>query len=561
MHGKLNPQPAEGTDGKTLCLLQKHSSDHAITVTADTTEGILKELSDKGFQFNLIADSGGYCREWGNERIAKYLAKQSNTPVVYYNKAGQQVETDGEKIILLSESKTPADQRKTFLDQSHTTGSDVPQPIDAVALVTIGESMLLRDLLQSVWRLRGLDKGQRVRFIVSEKVKSIINQELGKKDGEDITYKDILRFTIRNQAKQQGKDNFKALKKELRSLPQMLLLGVLMHPDISLDKQQLLYQELRSFWIQPAVQKPRNLFGKIAIERDSKIVVEEEKKLFIAGLHSIFSKFAWLEEKGFKKDDLVKNAESVIKRMENCLACNVVSAESDDDSTVEVEQEEQTETETELEEQSAFEGENVQLGLNRGSEDFERVESLNDQLLIDETKGLPYFSLELYLEQEESLKPYAKAFNGIDLVINVLQWPKENPSVKDLKFFGPHRIPLQFVQLNDNGSIMLCSQNEVKGYITPPNLYHLTNGILDSTDEPLLTPEVVEKIVKVKFLNGDSHYSKQELDILRKWFELEGAEKMRTLYSVHILSGFPKKAIQYQGSALDLLFKQLVPTK
>jgi hypothetical protein len=554
MHRKLNPKPAEGTDAKTLSLLQKHSSGPVLSVKANTTEELLKELSEKGVKFNLIADSGGYCREWGNERIAKHLAAQWGQPVVYYNKGGQQVETDGEKIILLTESKTPPDQRKTFMDQAHTTGADVPQALDAIGLVTIGENMLLRDLLQSVWRLRGLDKGQHVQFVVSDKVRGIINQELGKKEEEEITYKDILKFVIHNQAKQQGKDNFTALKKELRSLPQMILLGVLMHPDIPLEQQRLVYNELRSTWIQPAAQRPGELFGKIALERETKFVVDEEGKQAALGLESLFNKFPWLEEKGFQKSDFGKDINSIIQRMGNNLPSKVVSPQSEDDNTVEVEQELKAEEETQVEVEFQSAEKRKDLGLNK-YEALVRVENLSDEIFSNKKQS--YFALKLYFEKDPSLAAYADAFNGIDLVLNVLQWPKDKPQINELQLFGPHRTPLHFVQINEDGTIKLLSQREADQYPPKPRLYHLTNGVVKQADEQFLTSEVRKRIVQAKFLNGDSHYSKVELGLLRDWLKEEGAEKMRDLFNKQILSGFPKKAIQHSGSNLDLLFKEL----
>ncbi|MBA2367894.1 MAG: DUF3638 domain-containing protein [Candidatus Protochlamydia sp.] len=553
MHRKLNPKPAIGTDAKTLSLLQKHSSGPVLSVKANTTEELLKELFEKGVQFNLIADAGGYCREWGNERIAKFLAVQGGQPVVFYNKGGQQVETDGKKIILLTESKTPPDQRRTFMDQAHTTGADVPQGLNAIGLVTIGENMLLRDLLQSVWRLRGLDKGQRVQFVVSDKVKGMINQELGRKEEEEVAYKEILKFVIHNQAKQQGKDNFAALKKELRSIPQMILLGVLMHSDIPLEQQKQVYTELRSTWIQPAAQRPRELFGKIALERETKFVVEEEMKQAASGLESLFIKFPWLEEKGFNKKEFENDVKSIIQRMQDSLPSIVVSPLSDDENTVEVEQELKAEEETQVEMEVHSEEKKKDLGLKRGR--LVPVEILNEEIFAEASKQ-PYFTLKLFFEQDPSLKPYANAFKGIDLVLNVLQWPKENPQIKDLQLFGANRTPLHFVQINENGtSIKLLSQNEADE--NNESLYHLTHGIVNRNDERFLTAEVRKQIVQARFLNGDSHYSKAELELLRNWLKEEGVGKMRDLFKKQILSGFPNKAIQHSGSNLELLFKEL----
>ena len=61
----------------------------------------------------------------------------------------------------------------------------------AVGLVTIGRNMLLRDLLQAVWRLRQIDKNQKIAFCLSEEVETIICQTFDKKPGE-IKLDDIL---------------------------------------------------------------------------------------------------------------------------------------------------------------------------------------------------------------------------------------------------------------------------------------------------------------------------------------------------------------------------------
>ncbi|MBA2367898.1 MAG: hypothetical protein H0V82_02605 [Candidatus Protochlamydia sp.] len=106
---------------------------------------------------------------------------------------------------------------------------------------------------------------------------------------------------------------------------------------------------MRSTWIQPAAQRPRELFGKIALECETKFVVEEEMKQAGSGLESLFSKFPWLEEKGFNKKEFEKDVKSIIQRMEDNLPSIVVFPLSDDENTVEVEQELKAEEETQVE--------------------------------------------------------------------------------------------------------------------------------------------------------------------------------------------------------------------
>lgn len=168
---------------------------------------------------------------------------------------------------LLAESSVATEQRCTFLDQSHTTGSDVIQKRDAIGIVTISRNMLLRDLLQSVWRLRGLDKSQSVKFVVSKEVQGIICQMLDKKSREEpILFEDILRFCIINQTKQQGIDNFKGLQQEMHSLIQQLWFKVMLSDDYTEEDRKNAITALEKEWIKNTNEEPKDLFGELTVE-------------------------------------------------------------------------------------------------------------------------------------------------------------------------------------------------------------------------------------------------------------------------------------------------------
>ena len=310
---------------------------------------------------------------------------------------------------------------------------------------------MLRDLLQSVWRLRGLDKGQKVRFIINEEVQSVITSELGIAEGQEITYEDIVEFAVRNQARQQGRDNFKALKKELRTIPQMMLLNILLDAKVAPEKQIALYRELRSTWVQKANQRPRVVFGKAAIERDADLVIEEEKTLFEESVISIFDKCPWLNEVGFNQDELLKQGEEIIGRLRNCVPEKVISPLSDDDNTVEVEQETEIEVEVEVEfeQEAQVEKGHKTLGWCT-SQKLEKYSELTDGMFGGLYYQHPCVPLDEVFKQDESLKSYASAFEGLDVVLNVLQWPNLSGMFNQptgLGFFGPNRTPLHFVMI------------------------------------------------------------------------------------------------------------------
>ena len=76
----------------------------------------------------------------------------------------------------LATSGVAVEKRFTFYDQVHTTGMDIPQPIDGYAVATIGKDMTLRDFSQGCWRMRDLGQGQRVHVVVPCEVEKLMKE-------------------------------------------------------------------------------------------------------------------------------------------------------------------------------------------------------------------------------------------------------------------------------------------------------------------------------------------------------------------------------------------------
>ena len=84
------------------------------------------------------------------------------------------VDRSGGQALPLGRSGIPIESRITFFDQVHTTGMDIPQPIDAQATVLLGKDMTFRDYAQACWRMRGLGRGQSVRVLIVQELRSLI---------------------------------------------------------------------------------------------------------------------------------------------------------------------------------------------------------------------------------------------------------------------------------------------------------------------------------------------------------------------------------------------------
>ena len=60
-------------------------------------------------------------------------------------------------------------ERFTFFDQIHTTGMDIPQSLNASAVITLGKDMTFRDYAQGAFRMRGIGNGQRIHnYVIPE---------------------------------------------------------------------------------------------------------------------------------------------------------------------------------------------------------------------------------------------------------------------------------------------------------------------------------------------------------------------------------------------------------
>lgn len=570
MHHKMQPVPEAGTDAKTLGLLWKYSLDNAISIKEGSVAEMLAQLRTKGVEYDMISDAGGYFKEGTNNEVAHALKEMIGKEVVYYSEKGEQTQTGKGKDISLAESNLPPSERLTFLDQSHTTGADVPQKRDAISLVTIGRNMLLRDLLQSVWRLRGLEKSQRIRFVVSDEVAEVIRQTLNISHKEPIQFDAILKFVVYNQKNQQGKDNYKSLKQELANLPQQILFNIFLNEKLNPKARQQALTHLLPYWIKPATLSPSEKYGKLSIELDGQAVAEMDRLEALGNLEDLFQKLPWLEQIGIHKQEYIKEINTIVNSKLDTLPAKLKtpSQEIEDDQTVELSTETEKETQTELEAQESSSSKKIHCAIVRavnGLQEFvtfkEAVDALGYTKVFDtyspdyvvmEADKCPAFSFKSYLDSEyadSGLKPFKSAFEGIGLTMNVLEWPSNK---QYFALLGSHRIEFQHC-LIEGSKVTLLSQEEATHELNNPNYYNLTLGFTDPTKT--LTSGALLKIVKLKFLNGESSYSKEELKLLQQWISVQGKEKMERLFVDKILSGFPKKMARYNGSPLQKLLR------
>jgi hypothetical protein len=551
MHSKLKTSPSDEISARTLSLLFKEENSNVYIVQASSSPQLLQELA--GNKFDLLIDTGGYCKDAENEDVAGLCSEQFDRPVIYYDKKGMQSVTEG------------SGRKMVFLDQAHTTGADVPQGTDEVGYVTIGDKMLLRDLIQGIWRLRSIEQCQAVHFVISQRVANIICQKHALPEDHKITFEDLILFVSCNQAHEQGEQNYFALLKQISSIPQMILLKALLCDTLSHDKQKELHDRLNKYWVHTLHLPPREQFGQIQVEQPTGDLVERHKVAFLEEIGGIFTAFPELEEIGIHQKTILQEIDELIAHITVALPKATAAKLPGMDSSVEVAQDVDVDTNLNVE---------TDLGKSSGMPlqvkiPYRDLLDAEFSLSIFAKENVSRFSLESYLKAVPDLERFATAFSGIDLTTNVLQWTKDVPdTIEDVALFGENRTQIQYLIFKD-GRALICSLNEAGGGINQLRdipRYHIELGlVLDrfKTSEqldPKYAPQNAEdnlKIVKLKFLAGYADYSKVEIALLRDWFLEVSPKDMEWLYTHRILSGFPRKMAKFQQSSLHKLFKEL----
>ena len=548
MHRKLTALPEEGIDAKTISLLwkmsKKENSIHIIP--KGSFESMIDKIYEDVQDVDLISDAGAYFKVRGNLKIAQDLAKKWGKPVVFYNLQGEQTITDGVKEMPLSQSSVAEHQRMTFLDQSHTTGADVKQHSHAVGLVTIGRNMLLRDLEQSAWRLRGLDKAQRVVFIIDEEVESIMRQTLGLNALQVIDFPEILKFVLINQCKEQGDHKFKSFKQEIQM---ELLVDILMNKNLSAEERGAAFQTLRKTWFKPSNLDAAELYGAPAMERPSALVIEEEGNKAKEFLREIANHLPFIAD---KIESYLKDIDLLMEKSLEGVHPQVISPIADDAETVEIEQETQAEIEIEIETQVHHQEEEIKLGVVKG--EFIHVDDLQPEMLDKSYDKIPIFPLEKQFEREPQLREYAPFFKDINITMNVLTWREGEKTLEHLQLLGPQRTPFHHLNVEGNRVTLYTLEDGI--YLFLNNNYNLHLGFTRKNEE--LSESAFQKTVKLKFLNGESYYTKSEVEFLEQWIGEAGCDKMRNLFVRYILNNQPDKAVAFVGSALQKVFNKLL---
>lgn len=221
---------------------EKNNGGISLKLINDCDNGVVQELNDNVFKksaeemvrelmslypsgnVSAIIDTGAFFKNFKNIEVAKAILSVFDRikVVLYYDEDSNQLEflisSEGSYTRGILETTDPDDitrttqveinSRFTFYDQRHITGSDIPQPKTAHALMTAGPRVLLRDILQGALRMRQFMTSQKVHLVITEPSRKFYCNKI-MQDKSEMRVSDILALGAINEDDKQEDENVK----------------------------------------------------------------------------------------------------------------------------------------------------------------------------------------------------------------------------------------------------------------------------------------------------------------------------------------------------------------
>ncbi len=584
---KLNPYVDQEVNTRSEQIIQKLQKTpiHTYEATTDETrlEAILASLANGNF--HALIDCGALIKGVSNETMAyKILENPRFAGVVYYNDQDELLVLTREGIVPFDLCKIPPDQRFTFYDQRHTTGSDIKQAPQAKALLTFSETTVEYELYQSMWRMRGLEKEQSIELITS--------RSLG-----PATAQQILAKAKAAQEKRILLDNFRAQKAEVKAIALEAMRTALM-------SDSKLFPRFKQYLLTELPTTAFELFGEVNQEKDAKELLLEYKAYWKKILDSL--------KDALDATHYQNRIDGVNERpLPMTQPSRPVDAGAEVENELDQELDEARHVEQELELlQDLDRNQNphpvyTRLSWNEEDSIFDskkdnslKAKVLRLHLKIKTILNRVLSFLRLSFRFKETVQPvvFRKLFPE-NLALNlsdVLQKSEkeaahifdENISIssnfllpfqsKNL-FSGIRKPLLHFVVMvdeNQRAQTMIIDQTDLSYFqkklksdtgaslkrvcIYSPTLGVTSHGKKEITDEELIKNESFRKqLTQIKFFGGFSNFNQEESSYLEKWIQHKGPPLMWTLFN-KLISKDKLKNEEFKQSSLSEIFKKLL---
>jgi hypothetical protein len=576
---------------------------HAKPAGPTDVKALVHELyiARKGFK-GCFADLGGLFRGIDNEVVAREIIhlpiwKEQNPPIegiLFYNKDNEMMVMwviDGQEAI---EPYVPGLKKENLIvywDQVHTRGSDVKLGATMTTTVSIGSHSTASDHTQADRRLRELDWGQRVDFVVAEEDQRIIAKTLSKATGQTvktINLKELIQYLLYHEGDKQSDNNYRSLIHKITGLLVNAVIETLTQEQLSAEEIVELIAKTKALYVLEISENPYEEMGQVAVlgERED-VMARTLERFFNSPQMQAFAEVPVLKRR-YNIDQIKQAARDLVARNLSKLPARLsISPNYNRQVAVKIELQSQVKTEKETETQT-------KLKLNI------RVRTY-DPAITEPRPNLPWSMERLFSKQTFAPALFAEVSNitanevtgkGL-MVVNYRDAFANDPSMEEFAGLveGMGSLNLMPVYLRDNakqpiwrpfgtyadsvrhylivqdkatgavqvididqedaGQIRLLLQEDSK---KPWNgtrdvrvvLYKHTSGVENQSSDRIdmdnvwKTPQALRELVMSKFRNGEQQYQPEEIPVLKALIQEKGPEKMYALFYNYILQDLPE---------------------
>ncbi len=185
----------KGGDGAVVASIIGLDKPNKIIVEDDFLNIINIGLDNK---YHTIIDTGSFFINNDSNQIAQNIINQIKNKnledkfkcVVFIDKSNKKMALTLDNDLINYESlNIPLINRFYYYDQGHITGIDMKIYSEAKGLITISPFNRFRDIAQGIYRLRNINKGQTVDFVLNSNLNNILNGEI----------KELVKYLIENE--------------------------------------------------------------------------------------------------------------------------------------------------------------------------------------------------------------------------------------------------------------------------------------------------------------------------------------------------------------------------
>ncbi|MBM3191238.1 MAG: DUF3638 domain-containing protein [Chlamydiae bacterium] len=569
----------------SINILRKVDPQEIVTMQAASDQETMQEIIEvfgKTPTCRAVIDAGALVKNISNEAFAKALLDKADPQaidgVAYYDKHNELkiLERASGQSVLFKDSSIPKERRVTFYDELHKIGADIAQKNDAKALVTVSETVKKSELFQAIWRMREIDKGQTLSFLVPKKVVQLMTKKA------EVTTEDILRFATANQKEQEMLDNFRARKLEIRAIVEGAVHKALIYAK-NFKERYTIFQKTRELLMQPVEVAAFEAFGGIEKEEQAEVILKEYTQKWLQVLEELGKKGAIKNLSKYK--DRILNLKPIplnptYRKNENTAIDTQIENQVEKQVKLTV----ATEADEQREDMEPWKLWPWAQDLDIFNEDWLQPQQLQSNWFGKETNNPrvpPLYRAQEVLEQAKN--PHVKVMKGLFddhfLVSNnfVQQKVKNNKETK-AEPFAWYAKPVYhlLVAEEEDGTIttMMIDQKEVpffrekfqedEGFgkrklcIYNPTIGIVLQGAKEFDEEKLKdNPAFIQHVMYAKFWDGASTYTEREAQALETWISQQGVQKCFTFFE-QIIRNKKDSAKRFEDSNLKAVFVKLL---